>query len=233
VPDVVESDSGPSARTLRAWTPLTRALAATGDHWTLTIALALAPGRMRLTRLHKRIPGISTGVLERGLQQMVALGLVTRTRYKEMPPRVELELTAAGRELLPVSGALARWGMRHMWSSPHEHERIDLDVLLRLLPALLAQDTHIPDGSLEAVVTGSDPPVRYRYEAKDGELHIDDRPDPGTASVVAGIEGDADAWVAALGPLGDHSRLQLTGYEQLAKGVLASLPGPVEQGLPQ
>jgi hypothetical protein len=75
--------------------------------------------------------------------------------------------------------------------------------------------------------------VRYRYEAKDGELHIDDRPDPGTASVVAGIEGDADAWVAALGPLGDHSRLQLTGYEQLAKGVLASLPGPVEQGLPQ
>ena len=40
------------------------------------IALALAPGRMRLTHLHRRLPGVSTGVLERYVQQMVALGLV-------------------------------------------------------------------------------------------------------------------------------------------------------------
>ena len=136
VPDVVESASGPPARARRAWTPLSRALAVTGDHWTLSIAVALAPGKMRLTHLHKCLPGISTGVLERGLQQMVTVGLLTRTRFKEMPPRVELELTDAGRELLPVAAALARWGMRHVWSAPQEHERADVDVLLRLLPAL-------------------------------------------------------------------------------------------------
>jgi DNA-binding HxlR family transcriptional regulator len=248
VPDVAENDSGPPARALRAWTPLSRALAATGDHWTLTIVLALAQGRMRLTHLHKRLPGISTGVLERGLQQMVSLGLVTRTRFKEMPPRVELELTDAGRELLPVAGALARWGMRHMWSPPGDHERVDLDVLLRLLPALVADETSLPEGSLEALVTDADPPVRYRYRIESRHLRIDDRPDetsragpPGadtdtTAApnrVAAGIHGDADAWIAALGPKGDHSRLRLTGDERLAKGVLASLPGPADPGLSQ
>jgi DNA-binding HxlR family transcriptional regulator len=49
---------------------------------------------------------------------MVGLGLVTRTRFKEKPPRVELELTDAGRELVPIAEALARWGMRHADDPP-------------------------------------------------------------------------------------------------------------------
>jgi len=253
VPDVAENDTGPPARALRAWTPLSRALAATGDHWTLSIVLALAPGRMRLTHLHKRLPGISTGVLERGLQQMVGLGLVTRTRFKEMPPRVELELTDAGHELLPIAGALARWGMRHMWSPPREHELVDLDVLLRLLPSLLALEPSLPDSSLEAVVTDTDPPLRYCYRIQNGHLRIDDRvagasrstPEPLGADAggmapnatpnlaSAGIQGDADAWIAALGPSANHARLQLAGDEHLAKAVLAGLLGPVDRGLSQ
>jgi hypothetical protein len=210
---------------------------------------------MRLTHLHKRLPGISTGVLERGLQQMVALGLVTRTRFKEMPPRVELELTDAGRELLPIAGALARWGMRHMWSPPREHEQVDLDVLLRLLPVLVTAEAGLPEGSLEAVVTDADPPVRYRYLVESRYLRIDDRPNgtsraasgpPGASAqdtapattatarpVSAEIQGNAEAWVAAFSPSGDHSRLRLVGDEHLAKGVLATLPGPADWGLSQ
>jgi DNA-binding HxlR family transcriptional regulator len=114
-----ESDSGETnPRGARTQTPLARALEATGDHWTLAIALALAPGRMRLTHLRERLPGISTGVLARGLTHMVGIGLVTRTRFKEKPPRVEFELTDAGRELVPIAEALARWGMRHMDGPP-------------------------------------------------------------------------------------------------------------------
>jgi DNA-binding HxlR family transcriptional regulator len=256
VPGAAENDSGPPTRALRAWTPLSRALAATGDHWTLSIVLALAPGRMRLTHLHKRLPGISTGVLERGLQQMVALGLVTRTRFKEMPPRVELELTDAGHELLPIAGSLARWGMRHMWSPAHEHEQVDLDVLLRLLPSLLARETsHLPDGFLEAGVTDTDPPIRSRYRVESGCLRIEDGPGEAAATtsgrhgpgetdsggnaagaqdhVSAGIHGDADAWIAAFGPAGDYSRLRLSGDEHLAGAVLASLSGPADRGLSQ
>jgi DNA-binding HxlR family transcriptional regulator len=114
-----ESDSDEmNPRAGRTWTPLAGALAATGDHWTLAITLALAPGRTRLAHLRERLPGISTGVLARGLTHMVELGLLTRTRFKEKPPRVEFELTDAGRELVPIAEALSRWGMRHMDGPP-------------------------------------------------------------------------------------------------------------------
>jgi DNA-binding HxlR family transcriptional regulator len=93
---------------------LARALSATGDRWTLLIALALAGRPRRPVELRQGLPGISAGVLDRHLQQMVALGLLLRSRFKEMPPRVELALTEAGRELLPIARALARWGAKHM-----------------------------------------------------------------------------------------------------------------------
>ncbi|HWY17384.1 MAG TPA: helix-turn-helix domain-containing protein [Solirubrobacteraceae bacterium] len=96
------------------WTPLARALGATGDRWTLLIAHALADGPQRPVQLRSRLPEISSGVLDRHLQQMVGLGLLLRRRFKEMPPRVELALTEAGRELLPIARALARWGVKHM-----------------------------------------------------------------------------------------------------------------------
>lgn len=241
MPGAAENDIAPRARAVRAWTPLARALTATGDHWTLTIALALAPGRMRLTHLHRRLPGISTGVLERALQQMVALELVRRTRFKEMPPRVELELTDAGRELLPIAAALTRWGVRHVWSSPHERERVDLDVLLRLLPALLGEETALPDGSLEAIVADTDPPVRYLYHVRNGRLQIEDyAQEPAGPSAdrgshnnaettaparMASVNGDTDAWIAALGPKGDCGQLRVAGYERLAGRVLGALAG--------
>jgi len=75
--------------------------------------LALASDPQRPVQLRRRLPGISAGVLDRHLQQMVALGLLLRSRFKEMPPRVELALTEAGCELLPIARALARWGVRH------------------------------------------------------------------------------------------------------------------------
>lgn len=96
------------------WSPLARALNATGDRWTLVIVLALAGDPKRPVQLRDRLPGISAGVLNRHLQQMVTLGLLLRRRFKEMPPRVELALTDAGRELVPVADALARWGVKHL-----------------------------------------------------------------------------------------------------------------------
>jgi DNA-binding HxlR family transcriptional regulator len=235
------NDEAPIAESLpprarSAWTPLARTLAATGDRWTLMVVLALAPGRMRLTHLHKRLPGVSTGVLERCIQQMDALGLVSRTRFKEMPPRVELELTVAGRELLPIANALARWGMRHLWSAPRERESVDVDALLRLLPALLEEETGLPEGSVEAVVADAHPPVHRRYRMDGGRLCMSDREQdaPSDPQVVpatdpegaatARVDGDGDAWVAALGPACDYARLRITGDKRLAKRILDALP---------
>jgi DNA-binding HxlR family transcriptional regulator len=205
------------------------------------IALALAPGRTRLTHLQARLPGVSTGVLERYIQQMVTLGLVSRTRYKEMPPRVELELTDAGRELLPVARALTRWGMRHVWSPPGERERVDVGALLRLLPALLEEHAGLPEGCVEAVVADADPPFRRQYRVEDGRLCIADEQvtgatkeaggphagpaDPDVADVATTrLQGDGEAWVAALGPAGDCKRLRITGDKRLAKHILDALP---------
>jgi DNA-binding HxlR family transcriptional regulator len=233
VPGGVDEQRPPSVRALpradRTWTPLARALAATGDRWTLTIAHALAPGRTRLTHLQKRLPGISTGVLERHIQRMVNFDLVSRTRFREVPPRVELELTDAGRALLPVAGALARWGMHHRWSAPGEGERIDLGAILRMLPALLEGNTGLPDGSVEVAVTDTDPAVRWVYLVRDGQLlaaggsqNAAERPPQG-ARPTALIDGDERAWVAALGPAGDGTRLRLGGDERFARRFLDAL----------
>jgi DNA-binding HxlR family transcriptional regulator len=204
------------------------------------IALALAPGRMRLSQLHKRLPGVSTGVLERYVQQMVTLGLVSRTRFKEMPPRVELELTDSGRELLPVAGALTRWAMRHQWSAPTDRERIDVWALLHLLPALLEEHAGLPEGSVEAYVADAEEPL-CRYRVQNGRLRIDERvieakdercdagSEAGAPSLAANdlattrVHGDGEAWVAALGPAGDYGRLRITGDRRLATQILDAL----------
>jgi len=232
------SEQPSQPRPHRAWTPLARALAATGDRWTLMIVLALASDRMRLTGLQRRLPGVSTGVLERHVQRMVALGLVSRTRFKEMPPRVELELTDAGRELLPVAGVLARWGMRNHWSPPTAREQVDVGLLLRSLPALLEGQTRLPSGLVEVVLAGADPPLSHVYRVRRGRLlltgrtqdtkvgrrHSGSRRAERREQASALVEGDEQAWIAALGPAGDCSRLRLTGDTQLAKSLFDALP---------
>lgn len=211
----------PLARSSHQWTPLAHALTATGDQWTLMIALQLAPGTVRLAKLRKHLPGISTGVLDRYLQQMVADGLVARRRFREMPPRVEFELTDSGRALLPIASSLARWGMRHMWSEPRAGERIDLGALWRLLPVLM-DDTALPGGIVELAVERPERPLRQLFDIRDGRLEpIDDSwlKVPWTR-----IEGGEAAWIDALGPKRDDAKLRFAGDEQLARRVLAALP---------
>jgi hypothetical protein len=200
---------------------------------------------MRVTQLQRHLPGVSAGVLERSLQQMIGLGLVTRTRFKEMPPRVELELTEAGRELVPVAGVLARWGFRHLWSAPGERERVDLAALLHLLPMLLEECVGLPSGRFEAVVEDGGQPVRRAYRLQGGALRLDDsgtsnnkgkgKGAGASAAAVrsAAVRGDTNAWISALGPTCEHARLRVTGDRRLAKSVLDALAGELRQGLPQ
>jgi DNA-binding HxlR family transcriptional regulator len=205
----------------RQWTPLAHALTATGDRWKLLIVLALAPGPVRLSRLKEHLPGISTGVLEHHVQQMVSLGLLSRQRFREMPPRVEIELTDCGRELLPIASALARWGMRHQWLAPGDRERVEADALLRQLPALLEEETDLPDGTVEAVLSGHGDWVCHRFLVQDGRLHGVDEP---RLEPTARVEGDEAAWVAALGPEHDYAGLRFKGKRALARRILDSLP---------
>lgn len=110
------------------------------------IALALAPRTLRLTHLQARLPGTSTGVLDPHVHHMTTLGLLSRQRFREIAPRVEIQLTDAGRELVPIAGALARWRVRRASSLPEDHEQVDAAALVRLLPVLSAEETILSEG---------------------------------------------------------------------------------------
>jgi len=207
------------------WSPLARALGATGDHWTLLIALQLMePDVRRPVQLQRQLAGISNGVLDRHLQQMVSLGLLLRRRYREMPPRVELALTEAGRELLPIAAGLARWGMRHLWSSPEARERVDIDALLGLLPALLEGARRLPEGTLELTVEDPEQAsTTRRFEVDQGRVRALDN--AGEERPAARVVGDTQSWIAALGPERDYAGLRFAGRKGMARKVLEALPG--------
>ncbi|MFC9092682.1 winged helix-turn-helix transcriptional regulator [Streptomyces sp. NPDC057072] len=87
-----------------------RALDAVGDRWTLLIVRELLAGPRRYTDLHADLPGVSTDVLASRLKDMERDGLTTRRRLPPPGAAFVYELTAHGRDLLPVLQALGDWG---------------------------------------------------------------------------------------------------------------------------
>lgn len=211
----------------RQWTPLARALTATGDRWTLLIVLALSDETLRLSVLRARLPGVSSGVLDHHLSQMTALGLLSRQRFREMPPRVEVALTQAGSDLLPIAAALARWGMRYEWPPPPGSVYVRADAVLRQLPALLEEREDLPNGTVEAIIGAGEERTAHWFEIAGGRLRAASEQ---AAKATVRIEGDDQAWIAALGPARDYSGLQLAGRRQLGKRVLESLPHAIAVG---
>ncbi|MET8848622.1 helix-turn-helix domain-containing protein [Amycolatopsis sp. NPDC004625] len=82
-----------------------------GDKWSLLVISTLRAGPMRFGALAEAIAGISQRMLTLTLKHLVEDGLVVRTAYAEVPPRVEYELTELGRSLVPLVMALAEWAM--------------------------------------------------------------------------------------------------------------------------
>jgi DNA-binding HxlR family transcriptional regulator len=89
--------------------PINRAVAALADKWKILIIIALGYRTWRFNELLHALEGIAPKVMVRQLRSLEADGLVVRTVYPEVPPRVEYMLTDAGRTLLPVLNQLQRW----------------------------------------------------------------------------------------------------------------------------
>jgi DNA-binding HxlR family transcriptional regulator len=84
------------------------------DKWTMLVLEALEEhGRMRFTRLSECIGGVSQKMLTKTLRQMEADGLVTRTVYPVIPPRVEYQLTALGHSLGEAFCGVWIWAEQH------------------------------------------------------------------------------------------------------------------------
>jgi DNA-binding HxlR family transcriptional regulator len=85
------------------------------SRWTTPILWALNQyGRQRFVELERRLTTITPKVLTQRLRQLERDGLVTRTYYAEMPPRVEYEITDLGASLGPLFAHLATWADAHL-----------------------------------------------------------------------------------------------------------------------
>jgi len=201
----------------RQWAPDARALSVVGDRWVMVIVRDLASGPLRLEALRRWLPGVSAGALEARLTRMAEAGLITRRRRRSLPPRVDLELTERGRELVTAIGELARWELRTEWSRPREDEWIDVGACFRLAP-LLPRAAATRDGRLALTIAGGDGgPEHYTFVREHGRARIErgdaQRPD-------ARMSGTEAAWVKALSPENPPSNLEITGDPALAAEFL-------------
>ncbi|MFM9608769.1 transcriptional regulator [Streptomyces sp. V2] len=84
-----------------------------GDKWSLLLITVVETGPLRYTDLQRQIPGISQRMLTLTLRQLHEDGLITRTAYAEVPPRVEYSLTPLGRGLHEIATSLIGWATDH------------------------------------------------------------------------------------------------------------------------
>ena len=90
--------------------PVETTLTLIGDKWKVLILRDLMPGTKRFGELKKSIGSVSQKVLTAQLRDMEQNGLLTRTVYAEVPPRVEYSLTDLGKSLKPILDAMQNWG---------------------------------------------------------------------------------------------------------------------------
>ena len=90
--------------------PVATTVALIGNKWKLLIIRNLLVRPWRFTELHKSLDGISQKVLTESLRQMEADGIITRTVYPEVPPRVEYALSKLGESMRPILDSMQDWG---------------------------------------------------------------------------------------------------------------------------
>lgn len=90
--------------------PVETTLTLIGDKWKVLILRDLMEGTKRFGELKRSLGNISQKVLTAQLRSMEESGLVERTVYAEVPPRVEYSLTGLGKSLRPILDAMKNWG---------------------------------------------------------------------------------------------------------------------------
>jgi DNA-binding HxlR family transcriptional regulator len=104
---------------------VTETLARIGDKWTVMVVGALHQGPMRYNQLRRAVEGISQRMLTLTLKGLEEDGLVNRTMYPTIPPRVDYELTDLGRGLSKPVEALGKWAMDHQTEIQAARARFD------------------------------------------------------------------------------------------------------------
>jgi DNA-binding HxlR family transcriptional regulator len=100
-------------------------LARVGDKWTVLVVSTLGDGPKRFNELRRALGSISQRMLTLTLRGLERDGLVTRTVFPTIPPRVDYELTALGRSLLDPVSALGFWARQNRPAIQDARKRFD------------------------------------------------------------------------------------------------------------
>jgi DNA-binding HxlR family transcriptional regulator len=100
-------------------------LARVGDKWSVLVVTKLGGGPQRFNELRRSIGGISQRMLTLTLRGLERDGLITRTVFPIIPPRVDYALTALGRDLLEPVSALGDWALRNQTKIARAREQFD------------------------------------------------------------------------------------------------------------
>jgi DNA-binding HxlR family transcriptional regulator len=100
-------------------------LARVGDKWSVLVVTRLGDGPKRFNELKRSIGGISQRMLTLTLRGLERDGLVTRTVFPTIPPRVDYALTPLGRDLLQPVSALGAWAIRNQAKIARAREKFD------------------------------------------------------------------------------------------------------------
>ncbi|MGH8437383.1 MAG: winged helix-turn-helix transcriptional regulator [Pseudomonas sp.] len=94
-------------------TPVEVTLEVIGGKWKALLAYHLMSGPLRFSELKRRVPEITEKMLTQQLRELERAGVISRTIFAEVPPRVEYRVTEHGATLQPVLEAMCHWGRSH------------------------------------------------------------------------------------------------------------------------
>jgi len=100
-------------------------LARVGDKWSVLVIVLLGDGPKRFNEIKKLVGGISQRMLTLTLRGLERDGLVTRTIFPTIPPRVDYELTALGRSLHQAVEPLGQWAQSHVPEIHRSRDKFD------------------------------------------------------------------------------------------------------------
>ncbi|WIM10646.1 MAG: Transcriptional regulator, HxlR family [Enhydrobacter sp.] len=115
--DVVRTDPA-AAKLVQA--AFRRAVGMISGRWKLEILWHLNQGTHRFGELKRALPGITQHMLTAQLRALEKDGLIKRTIYAEVPPRVEYEITPAARRLRPIFVEIVKWAEEHEQPAPRD-----------------------------------------------------------------------------------------------------------------
>lgn len=101
--------------------PIGKALSMIGGKWKMRILCALSvDGTLRYNDIKNRIPQVTPAVLSAALKELQKDGLIIRTQYEEIPPRVEYSITTHGKDLFPILHRLVHWANNEEFDGDHD-----------------------------------------------------------------------------------------------------------------